>query len=176
VRAQVLSVERTGRERQAWIWCGAPEQGRADWLVEKLAELGVSRFQPLDCERESWPSGPARMERWKRLAIAALRQSRRTFLLDILPPASVGEALGTAPGDALRWLADPSGGSPGPAPKAAATEIGAVGPSGGFTSAEREALVAAGFAPVCLADGRLRTETAALSLASWLALPGGRGD
>src|SRR5436309_10959587 len=41
VLAEVESAQREERRRSAWVWCGAPEGERADWLVEKLAELGV---------------------------------------------------------------------------------------------------------------------------------------
>jgi 16S rRNA (uracil1498-N3)-methyltransferase len=169
VRAEVISVERSDRRRTVAVWCGAPERGRADWLVEKLAELGVGRFLPLDCEGESWPLGTGRAERWKRLAVAALRQSRRRFLLEIQPPAKVGSALETLEPGGTLWLADPAGGSP-PAGDGADREVGVVGPSGGFRASERAQLEAVGFVPIRLADGRLRTETAAVGLASWLAI------
>ena len=171
VRAEVISVERSERRRMVTLWCGAPERGRADWLVEKLAELGVGRFLPLDCGGESWPAGAARAERWKRLAVAALRQSRRRFLLEILSPMELGAALEAREPGAALWLADSAGGTPRPG-AGASIEIGAVGPSGGFRAHEKQRLEAAGFVAVRLADGRLRTETAALSLASWLAISG----
>src|SRR5436190_359732 len=50
-RLQVESVEAREPARISWIWCGAPEGQRADWLVEKLAEIGVAVWQPLQCER-----------------------------------------------------------------------------------------------------------------------------
>ena len=48
-RAEVEWLERMERGSQAQVWCGAPEGERGDWLVEKLAELGIAWFQPLDC-------------------------------------------------------------------------------------------------------------------------------
>ncbi|HEY6193801.1 MAG TPA: RsmE family RNA methyltransferase, partial [Candidatus Eisenbacteria bacterium] len=59
----------------ARLLCGAPEGDRGDWLVEKLAELGVGELTPVQTQRARWP-GPLRSERWQRLATAALRQSR----------------------------------------------------------------------------------------------------
>ena len=172
VRAEVVSIERPERKRGTRLWCGAPERGRADWLVEKLAELGVASFQPLECEGAPWPAGAARMERWRRLAIAALRQSRRAFLMEIRPPVSVGEAIQTMEHPAGCWVGDRDGRPAGAAVRPAPFEIGAIGPSGGFRGRERERLDAAGFVPIRLADGRLRTETAAVTLAAWWAMPG----
>jgi len=169
VRAEVISVERAERRRRAWLWCGAPERGRADWLVEKLAELGVARFQPMVCDGAPWPAGEARIERWRRLAIAALRQSRRTILMEVRPPVSVEAAVGAIERPASCWVGDPDGRPAGADVHAAGLAILAIGPSGGFRARERERLEAAEFTPICLADGRLRTETAALSMAAWWA-------
>jgi 16S rRNA (uracil1498-N3)-methyltransferase len=171
VRAEVLSVDQARRERRTWLWCGAPERGRADWLVEKLAELGVERFQPLDCQGEPWAAGEARSRRWNRLAVAALRQSRRAFLMAIGSPLPLEVALETIEPAAALWVGDPAGRPAARGERPASLEVGAIGPSGGFAARDRERLEAAGFVPIALADGRLRTETAALSLASWLALP-----
>jgi 16S rRNA (uracil1498-N3)-methyltransferase len=172
VLAEVLSVESLGRKRRAWAWCGAPERGRADWLAEKLAELGVERFQPVESEGAPWPAGAARVERWKRLAIGALRQSRQAFLMEVHPPMAVEAALERAESNASRWLADSGGRSPGPSAPGAGLAIGAIGPAGGFNVRERKRFEASGFVPICLAEGRLRTETAALSWAAWWAAGG----
>jgi 16S rRNA (uracil1498-N3)-methyltransferase len=174
--AEVIAVERRERTRRAWLWCGAPERGRADWMVEKLAELGVERFQPLECDAAPWPAGAARGERWQRLAVAALRQSRRVFLMEILPPVGIEQAIATMERPAICRVGDPDGlpaHGGGPSARAAALEIGAIGPSGGFSAEERARLGAAGFAPTRLADARLRTETAAVSLAAWWAVGAG---
>jgi 16S rRNA (uracil1498-N3)-methyltransferase len=180
VSAEVVAVDRIERKQRAWLWCGAPERGRADWMVEKLAELGVERFQPLECEGASWPAGAARIERWRRLAVAALRQSRGAFLLEIRDPVTVDEAIATMVRPALCRVGDPAGrpagaGAPpgGPAARGDALEIGAIGPSGGFGAADRARLEVAGFVPTRLADARLRTETAAVCLAAWWAAGAG---
>ena len=176
VSAEVVAVDRIERKRRAWLWCGAPERGRADWMVEKLAELGVERFQPLECEGAAWPAGATRIERWMRLAVAALRQSRRVHLLEIHDPVTVEVAIATMEHPAFCVVGDPDGRpagagarTGGPEAHAFALEIGAIGPSGGFSPRERQRLAAAGFAPTRLADARLRTETAAVSLAAWWA-------
>jgi 16S rRNA (uracil1498-N3)-methyltransferase len=175
VRAEVEAVERVERGQGISIWCGAPERGRADWLVEKLAELGVERFQPLDIEGAPWGSSAARGERWNRLAIAALRQSRRPFLMAVRPPLPLGTALETLGNAGARWLGDPNGRAAGTVDRPGSEAFGAIGPAAGFGRREREQLEAAGFIPIALSDGRLRTETAALSLAAWMALPRARG-
>lgn len=164
VRVAVLAKEQVAEPPTSLLLCGAPEGERGDWLVEKLAELGITHLVPVDTERVSWP-GTLRLERWERLAIAALRQSRSAWRLRLVSPTGLEEAVaGLA--DGARWLADPAG---GPVHvrglERDAPVSGAVGPSSGFSDAERNWLMEKGFVAVSLATTRLRTETAALALA-----------
>src|SRR5262245_3491898 len=179
-REAVIEVERAERSeptRTAWALSGAPEGERGDWMVEKLAELGVAAFQPLDCERGSWEKMKGRAERWRRVAIAALRQSRRRFLLEVREPLAVGAALAALPHGAARWLADPAGppAAGQPAPIEGLT-VGLIGPSAGLSAGEREAATAAGFCPISFSDSRLRTETAVLAWGCWWSAPAVSGQ
>jgi 16S rRNA (uracil1498-N3)-methyltransferase len=180
VTLEMAEVEWQARERTATCLVGAPERGRADWMVEKLAELGVEYFLPIDTERSRWASSEVRLERWGRLARAALRQSRRCHEMDVHPPAGLAESIGltvtlrpaesTRPAEepGRRYLAD-SGGTPSGRliPQAAGRTVAVVGPAEGFSTDERNRLTSAGFVPISLSDGRLRTETAAIALAAW---------
>ncbi len=168
VRALVESREERGRGRRCHVLCGAPEGERGDWLVEKLAELGVERFQPVDAARGCWAAGGTRLERWRRLAVAALRQSRSAHLMEVRQPLALAEALSRVPREGGRWLADPGGALADHAGLGRIElAVGLIGPSGGLEPAERDHCVEQGFKPIRLAQARLRTETAALA---WAAL------
>lgn len=169
VRADVEAVERVAAGRETWVWTGAPEGERVDWMVEKLAELGVTGWQPLECERRVWERAAARAARWSRLAVAAMRQSRRAHLMDVREPVPLAEAMRDLGPDVSRWLASERG-EPGRSADLAAPAVGVVGPSAGFSPAELERLAAGGFSPVRLSDSRLRTETAALAWVVWRGL------
>lgn len=171
VSARIESVTRAAARRRAIAWCGAPEGNRADWLVEKFAEFGVSTFQPVETERASWDAGDAKLERWRRLSVAALRQSRGAWLMSIEPARPLAELLGSATAADSRWLADPRGGRLIPAP-GDGFSIGAVGPAEGFTAPEQRLLREVGFRLICLAGSRLRAETAAVAWAAWWASGG----
>jgi len=162
---------RETRERGpvAWVLCGAPEGERADWLIEKLAELGLAVFQPFDCERGRWDKAGRRFERWQRLASAALRQSRQAFRMRVRNPLPLAAALALPEAAGSRWLADPAGRPASSFATPASPAVGAVGPPGGFTTAEWATITAAGFEPICLSRSRLRTETAAIAWGAWWA-------
>jgi len=167
-RARVLERTQVPRARPLEIWCGAPEGARADWLVEKLGELGVAALVPIDCERATWGRAAGRRERWERLTLAALRQSRSAWALELRPPARLVEAVRALPVGGARLACRPEGhGWAGiPAVPADPPAVAVVGPSSGFSDAELKLLDDNGFVALSLAGGRLRTETAALAVAA----------
>lgn len=162
--------------RPSMLVCGAPEGDRADWLIEKLAELGMGVFQPIDTGRARWRPERSRHERWGRLARAALNQSRGAWLMEIRPVLGWDEFLGATSPGADAWFADPDG-IPGPPVRNGSSSpwVGVVGPAAGFDEREKSALVARGFQAISLSVRRLRTETAAIALsAQWAwAMAGG---
>jgi len=167
MRAEVRARRRVERAIELTVWCGAPEGDRADWLVEKLAELGAAALQPVDTERARWERAEARADRWGRLAIAALRQSRSAHVLEIHPVRPLTELLRSGRPAGEAFLADPAGAVFNPAGFAKALRAtAAIGPSSGFSADELKRLEECGFVAVRLTEGRLRTETAALALAT----------
>lgn len=169
IRAEIRSPRRVERATTLEIWCGAPEGDRADWLVEKLAELGVAALRLVDTERGRWERAAQRAARWDRLAIAALRQSRSAHRLRIVPPMRLAEAIAAGPQAGPGYLADPGGVALERRPVGAgAAARAAIGPSGGFSADEIKLLEASGFVPTRLTPSRLRTETAALAMAALL--------
>ena len=169
VRVAVERIERRERTRRAWLVCGEPEGQRDDWMVEKLAELGIERWCPLDSERSRWEGFARRRERWERLAIAALKQSRSPHLMQIADPLPLDAVHELVPPGACRWLASPAGVSP-PPPAGPGLLAAIVGPAGGFTGSEEKWLTGNGFLPVALGASRLRAETAAVVVgALWAA-------
>lgn len=161
------------RAAERVLLCGSPEGDRADWMVEKLAELGVSRLVLVECERAKWERAEAKLERWSRLAAAALRQSQSAWLMRLEGPVALVTAIAGAEKAAARWVALP-GAETVPLSREHGGSWCVVGPSPGFSEAEVNRLRESGFAPAGLGGSRLRTETAALTVAAlWQA--GGAG-
>ena len=135
---------------------------RFDWAVEKSVELGAAALIPLITERvksgEARP-GPAKQERWRRLAEEARKQCGRSSALDIFPVLSLAE-LAAQPGPGL--FLNPAGPA-GPPPDTGPSPLLAIGPEGGFSPSEEKTLLEAGFRPWSLGPTILRAETAALA-------------
>ncbi len=140
----------------------APKGERADWLVEKVAELGAFELQWIECDRSvvKLAAGSKKLERFRRLADSAARQSGQSFTMAIHAPVSLEAFLER---DFQRkWVAHPGGSSAG---EGSTTGSGAVlvGPEGGFTTEEVSRAKAAGYLPLGLGPTILRVETAAVA-------------
>ncbi|HEU5049936.1 MAG TPA: RsmE family RNA methyltransferase [Gemmatimonadales bacterium] len=153
----------------------AGDRERFLWLVEKAAELGVSRVVPLITARTEGVATRLRREQAERLtrkALEATKQSGALWSPAVTPPARFEDFLRQAiPG--ARWLAAPGGRPPDPV-SGEVTVL--VGPEGGLTDPERAAALAAGWTPVAFGPNVLRFETAALAAAAWITTERGRGS
>ena len=141
-----------------------------EWLVEKATELGVAEIVPVIAERTERGLDKAagkRLERWRRIAVEASQQSRRTYLPLVHEARSLAAAHSLAANYRYALDEDP-GGAPLvaalPASRAAADEVAIlVGPEGGWTAEERAAFLAAGWTRVTVGPLILRAETAAIA-------------
>lgn len=141
---------------------------RMDFLVEKASELGASEIWPLLTARAlSDRPGQTRLARWRRLALAALKQSAGAAAT-VRAPMDFAAFLAARPREMLALICQPEGAPAGTLLKAAggAGVIVAIGPEGDFTPQERAAALAAGFVAARLGPHRLRSETAALAALS----------
>jgi 16S rRNA (uracil1498-N3)-methyltransferase len=181
VQVQVLEHQAVEREAQRAVHLavGMPANERMDWLVEKAAELGVASIQPLMSERSvlrlAAERASKKVEHWQSVAIAACEQCGGNRV-----PRVHGVKTLT------QWLAGlnpPEAGAPRPLLLSLRAGTQALqgldldrsallflsGPEGGFSPAEENAALAAGFAPVNLGPRVLRAETAALTALARLA-------
>jgi 16S rRNA (uracil1498-N3)-methyltransferase len=177
VTAEILSVTRAGPVAAVDIAVPIIKSHRMDFAVEKCAELGVRRLIPFRCERSVWKGGEEKAhrkeERLERKVAAACKQSGNPWLTMIEDVASFQELIGKLSEYGLIYLADPGGRSFSRAFGQLADPgavIGIVGPEGGFTEAEMEALGSAGAVSVSLGLNRLRSETSAFLMASGMIL------
>jgi 16S rRNA (uracil1498-N3)-methyltransferase len=140
-----------------------PKGDRFDWLVEKATEIGVSRLIPLVTERSVVDPRGSKLERLRRTIVEAAKQSRRSRLMSLGAPIGWTEFVRSVSGHAC-LIARPDGLPPGRWPGLTGDRpiVLAVGPEGGFSSAEEKLAQDHGWQPIELSRHVLRIETAAL--------------
>lgn len=167
VALEVESVSAPDRELPFALEVAAPlpKGDRAQFLVEKLTELGATALAPLDCERSVVQPGAAKLEKLERYVIEASKQCGRNVLMRVARPTPWREYCAQPAAGAVRWLAhpqgDPRGGRMDSAPGAICV---AVGPEGGFTDAEIDLARKHDWELIGLGPRILRIETAALAM------------
>jgi 16S rRNA (uracil1498-N3)-methyltransferase len=168
VGLRVLGAESPARELdfRLEVVVPLPKGDRAQFLVEKLTELGVTTLVPLRTARSVVHPREARLQRY---VIEASKQCGRNVLMGVAPLADWETYCVRRDLPARRLLAHPGGDA---AAWSARDDCAvAVGPEGGFTDAEVAAARAAGWRAVDLGPRILRVETAALVLAALAGSP-----
>ncbi len=167
---EITGILERDRARATIILAAAIIKGpRMDFLVEKAAELGAASLWPLECARAVVRNpGFERVARWRRLALAATKQSLSPRAMEIRPPITVAEAAREVPKETLAVFC-----TEGAEPLSAVVRrmrpramLIACGPEGDFDAAEYATMQAVGFVAAGLGPNRLRSETAALAALS----------
>ncbi|MBL8750717.1 MAG: 16S rRNA (uracil(1498)-N(3))-methyltransferase [Planctomycetes bacterium] len=160
VRARIGAIEEEPPAvRRVCVAFAPPRLSRSEWLFEHGTEVGIAEFWPLWTERTR-PQGE-RLDRWRRIVVAAAGQCDRAWLPLVHPAMEFADFVKTAVAGA-RFVASPGAPSLLGLRPAAGDVVLLVGPEGGFTAGEERAARDAGFAPCGLGTSVLRTETAAL--------------
>ena len=148
---------------------------RLDTVVEKATELGVAGIIPMRSSRTvagGGEPGGQRLERWRRIALSAMKQSLRARLPRIVPVMSLQEVVGTASSYDLALIASEEERGRGPALASglasglvseARRVLLMIGPEGGFAREELDLAREAGMQSVSLGRSRLRADTASIA-------------
>ncbi len=154
---------------------------KMDDIVRDAVMLGAAAVQPIVTNRAEITVATlmrsARVERWRRVALASAKQSRRAVLPDIRVPLTLESYLADPPAALRLMLVEPSADADGdavetiaslqrePAPHDAAVLIG---PEGGWTPPERAAARAAGVRLITLGRRTLRADAVPVAAVSVL--------
>ena len=169
VQVDAIDDERDANVTEITVAAAVPKGDRADWMVEKLSELGVACFIPLAAARSVvLPEGRNKRERWQRIATESAKQSRRPGVMRIEELTKVDVATRQAAGTRAIVLSTEADARPilealADAPPRITLFIG---PEGGWTDEELGLFARHGVAAVKLTDTILRVETAALVAAA----------
>lgn len=182
VRLKILDKQAFAVEPQTHVtlFQGIPKQGKMDIIVQKTVELGIHRIVPVFMDRTvvvDKGNFAKRINRWQKIADEAAKQCKR----GIIP--QVSEAVGM--NDVIEELADfdlvllPYENEKGITIKDILLEITnpmaievfgkpeqiavIIGPEGGFSDEEVEAIIKVGGRSVSLGKTILRTETAGMA-------------
>jgi 16S rRNA (uracil1498-N3)-methyltransferase len=160
---------------------GLAKRERMETVVEKATELGAAEIVPVRFARSvvklDSEKGADRTDRWRRIALAAAKQSQRTEAPAVLEPVGVAGLIEIASAYdvvLVPWEETVGGaggtGAPGIPEALAAAGAGpetsvlvVIGPEGGLEAHEVDRLVRDAGAVVCgMGETVLRTETAAI--------------
>ncbi len=167
------------------LFQGLPKADKLEMITQKGTELGMWELWPVQMERSvvKAADGGKKQERLSRIALEAAKQSGRAHVPAVIPPLSFDKALDKAAAEGydcilVAWEEERA------LPLSQAVErytrargvpekaLIVIGPEGGISRREWEALKARGAVSVTLGRRILRTETAGLCALSvlWAAL------
>jgi len=152
------------------LFQGLPKAAKMEYIIQKTTELGITRIVPCRMSRcvakiENAKAEAKKLDRWRKIAESAAKQSGRGIVPEIAPSVSIDEAIeqlkecdiAFAPYECeeMSTLKDVLSSCDEP------KKIGfIIGPEGGFDMSEIEKLRAADITTVTLGRRILRTETA----------------
>ncbi|MBI4830301.1 MAG: 16S rRNA (uracil(1498)-N(3))-methyltransferase [Candidatus Lindowbacteria bacterium] len=176
VVARVLeTVERSQRQTRLTVVHGIPKPPKTDFIVQKLTEIGVDHVVFTPADFTSYPNAGqkirSRLDRLRKIATAAAKQSGRTDIPEIATCANFTEALEASAPEALLLVAHEKAHCKGihdlltnAKGKRAITLF--IGPEGGLSTEEIQLLEENGATCFSLGRNILRTETASLIAAA----------
>ena len=142
------------------LYQAVPKGGRMDLVVEKATEVGATRIVPLVTERGIVLPRGGKVERWRRVAESAARQSLRLRVPEVAEPVHFSQAVRGIGGDGVLLH-----NAPDLEPLEAVIRDPVslfVGPEGGWSEDELRDAEEAGLAMAQLGPYRLRSETAGM--------------
>ena len=140
-----------------------------EWGIEKATELGVARITPVlarRTEKHLAQAAAKRVERWRRIALEAAKQSRRSDVPEIGDPVALKVALSEEQSAVKLLLAETEqeNALAHVLRDAAEGDVAlAIGPEGGWTPEEMKLFSEHGWRHVTLGPRILRAETAAIA-------------
>jgi 16S rRNA (uracil1498-N3)-methyltransferase len=143
-----------------------------EWGLEKLTELGAARITPVIARRTEKHLALAaakRVERWRRIALEAAKQSRRSDLPQVDDPLVLKQAIAqvNAPVKLLLAETEQENSLRSELASQQVSELAlAIGPEGGWTADEMKLFSESGWKHVTLGPRILRAETAAIAALS----------
>ncbi|OGO32577.1 MAG: hypothetical protein A2Z29_04220 [Chloroflexi bacterium RBG_16_56_11] len=160
------------------VACAVPKGSTLDDIIDYLTQLGVDAIVPMMTARVvvrlDGGRRESRLERWRKIAASAARQSQRSEFPVIEAITDIEAVISRAAEFDLRLIPTLSG-ERRPlkdilAESSPENILVMIGPEGDFTPEEVEQARRAGFVPATLGDTVLRVATAAVAVAGYIRL------
>lgn len=180
VRCKLSFVKEDGLELpvRVHLFQGLPKADKMELIIQKMVELGVYEIIPVATKRcvvkLDDKKAASKIQRWQQISEAAAKQSKRRIVPEVSRVMTFGEALQYASGMDVKLipyeLAEGmtktreliEGIKPG-------QDIAVfIGPEGGFEENEVDKAMGAGAEAITLGKRILRTETAGMTVMSWI--------
>lgn len=180
VLCELRFVKEDGVELPAkvYLFQGMPKADKMEWIVQKAVELGVHEIIPVAAKRcvvklDEKKAG-VKIARWQGIAEAAAKQSRRGMIPQVTEVLSFSQAVEKAKDMDVKVIPyELAEGMEKTRRIIEEIQPGQsiavfIGPEGGFEEAEVQEALAGGIEPVTLGKRILRTETAGMTVLSWI--------
>ena len=163
---------------EIYLFQGIPKADKMELIVQKAVELGAFEIIPVAAKRcvvkLDEKKAQAKVNRWQGIAQAAAKQCKRGIIPAVRKPMTMKEAVTYAremdvkliPYELAEDMAHTKKIIEAIRPGESVAVF--IGPEGGFEESEVAEALAAGIEPVTLGKRILRTETAGLTVLSWL--------
>lgn len=163
---------------KVYLFQGLPKADKMELIIQKAVELGVYRVIPVSSRRAvvklDEKKAKGKLERWQGIAEAAAKQSKRGIIPQVGPVMTMKQAIEFSRCAKIRLIPYEL------AEKMATTKeiidglqpgedvAVFIGPEGGFEEEEVNLAAKDGIKPITLGKRILRTETAGMTVLSWI--------
>ncbi len=186
VQCELRFIKEDGVELPArvYLFQGLPKGDKMELIIQKMVELGVYEIIPVAMQRcvvkLDDKKAKSKIARWQGIAEAAAKQSKRGIVPQIHSVMTYKEALAYAADMDCRLVPyemeeslDGASGMAGTKRLMEAIKPGQsvavfIGPEGGFDESEIQTAISQGMEPITLGKRILRTETAGMTVMSWI--------
>ncbi|HBA48366.1 MAG TPA: 16S rRNA (uracil(1498)-N(3))-methyltransferase [Lachnospiraceae bacterium] len=161
-----------------YLFQALPKADKMELIIQKAVELGVYKIIPVAARRciakLDDKKASSKIQRWQGIAEAAAKQSRRAVVPEVTNVSRFSEAVRMASGMDVRLIPyelaeDMSKTKERIGALQPGQEIAVfIGPEGGFEEAEIALALSKGVEPITLGKRILRTETAGMTVLSWI--------
>lgn len=163
---------------RVYLFQGLPKADKMELIIQKAVELGVHAVIPVSCKRSvvklDDKKAKSKIARWQQIAEAAAKQSKRGIIPEVKTVLSMKEAVALAEQCKVKLIPyELAEGMEKTKEIISSLKSGEdvaifIGPEGGFEESEVQLAVENGIVPITLGKRILRTETAGMTVLSWI--------